>query len=79
MVGQRPRQRKVFVWRGRAEDGLGELTVAFVASGGELSVEAAAAGLWMAQRGHAYVSQDVHLPRKSAAYRQVYPEVPIGS
>ena len=78
MVGQRQCQCKVFPWRVLAKDGLGELTVAFVAPGGELSVEAAAAGLWMAQRGHAYVSQDGHLARKSAAYRQVYPEVPVG-
>jgi hypothetical protein len=78
MVCQGPRQCKVFLRCGRAQDGLCELTVAFVAPGGELSVEAAAAGLWMAQRGHAYVSQDGHVARKSAAYRHVYPEVPVG-
>jgi hypothetical protein len=79
MIGQSTRERQVFLRRRGAKDRLGELTIAFVSPGGELSVEAAAAGLGMAQRGHAYVSQDRHLARKSAGYRQVYPEVPIGA
>jgi hypothetical protein len=37
---------------GWTEDGLGELAVAVVAASVDLSVEAAAAGLWIVRRGH---------------------------
>ena len=52
MVGQRASKREVFLRRGSAENGLGELSVTLVASGGELRVDAAAAGVGMSQRGH---------------------------
>ncbi len=45
MVGQGTREGEVFARCGWAENGLGELSVAFVTPRFELGVEAAAAGL----------------------------------
>src|SRR5258708_40276720 len=53
MVGQGVCQVGVIAWRGRAENGVGELAVAIVAARLDLGVQAAAAAAWMARRGHA--------------------------
>ena len=53
VIRERLRQRQVFLRRGRAKNGLGQLSIAFVPPRGDLRMQAAAAGIWMAQRGHA--------------------------
>src|SRR5438067_6888993 len=52
MLGQGADQRQIFLWRGGAKNGLGKLAIALVAARLNLDVEAAAAGLWVARRGH---------------------------
>lgn len=76
MHGQGASQGQVFLRRDWAEDGVGELAVALLATRRDLRVEAAAAGLWVAQRGHALCIAVRVPPPKGCAYRSPRPEVP---
>jgi hypothetical protein len=53
MLGKGARERGVFLRSGWTENGLRKLAVTLVATRLDLSVQAAAAALWMDRRGHA--------------------------
>jgi len=53
MHGQRASESQILLRRDWAEDGMSKLAVALLSARRELSMEAAAAGLWVARRRHA--------------------------
>ena len=76
MDGQRAGESQILLRCDWAEDGVGELAVALLSTRRDLRVEAAAAGLWVAQRGHVLCIAVRMLPPKGCAYRTPRPEVP---